>query len=153
MTCGAVRPVAPAGMEVGTLSWIVRFHGPRSSIGFSLIRPEILHLGCDGVGGGREAENRVQASGASYPSDMGLHTGLSGPVLHPPRGVQANDPGVVAGVRCDRREPAAGTAAGGARPRRPAPAGRLRQPPGRSPVHTGMAGEQGDAPCTAPEGR
>lgn len=78
---GRVNAVAPAGMTVEIQPWLVRFSGERFSIGFSLVRPEILHLGWDGVGGGRAGANRVQGSGALFQGGMGLFTGQSGPLL------------------------------------------------------------------------
>lgn len=77
LKCGELSPTAPAGMEVEILPWMVKFSGPRFSIGLSLIRPEILHLGWDGVGGQRAAENRVRAWGSAYVAERAL----SGPVL------------------------------------------------------------------------
>ncbi len=79
---GPVKAEAPAGMEVDAQPWQVQFRGKRFSIGFSLIRPEILHLGWDGTGSGRVGENRVHNRigwGAGY------FTGHSGPVLRQAR--------------------------------------------------------------------
>jgi hypothetical protein len=78
---GAVHPAAPAGMDVQALPWLVLFRGKRLSIGFSLIRPEILHLGWDGTGSGRAGENRAHCQRSA-----GFYTGLSGPVLRTARG-------------------------------------------------------------------
>ena len=78
---GTLHPSAPAGMTVEMLPWSVRFSSECFSIGFSLLRPEILHLGWDGVGGKRAGENRVQASYAAFQSGAGLFSGLSGPLL------------------------------------------------------------------------
>ncbi|OPZ87821.1 MAG: hypothetical protein BWY76_00274 [bacterium ADurb.Bin429] len=86
LTVGTVRASAPLGMKVEVLPWMVRFESSALSIGFSLIRPEILHLGWDGVGGNRAEENRVCASAALSQGGMGLYTGLSGPLLRTARG-------------------------------------------------------------------
>lgn len=82
LTVGAVQPQAPAGMAVEALPWMVLFRGPRFSIGFSLRRPEIVHLGFDGVGGSRAGENRVCGK-SPLTADVG---GISGPVLRTARG-------------------------------------------------------------------
>lgn len=82
LALGALEPTAPTGMEVEALPWMVRFAGPRFSVGFSLIRPEILHLGWDSVGGTCAAENRARLGGSL--SEHGM--GLSGPVLRTARG-------------------------------------------------------------------
>ncbi len=86
LTVGTVRATAPRGMTVEALPWMVRFQSSALSIGFSLMRPEILHLGWDGVGGSRAAENRARASAASCQGGMGLYSGLSGPLLRTARG-------------------------------------------------------------------
>ncbi len=78
---GTVQASAPAGMGVEVLPWIVKFQSDKFSIGFSMIRPEILHLGWDGTGSGRAGDNRVFRTRSA-----GLYTGLSGPVLRTFRG-------------------------------------------------------------------
>jgi len=74
---GTINAQAPAGMEVDVQPWLVLFRGTRFSIGFSLIRPEILHLGWDGTESGRAGENRVSKQLRA----LGTDTGHSGPVL------------------------------------------------------------------------
>ncbi len=86
LTKGAVEPTAPAGMTTEITPWLVRFAGERFSIGFSLVRPELLHLGWDGVGGPRATENRLRATGVAQAGGLGWFTGLSGPVLRTARG-------------------------------------------------------------------
>jgi hypothetical protein len=83
---GALNPAAPEGMTVESLPWLVRFNSERFSIGFSLVRPELLHLGWDGVGGARAKENRVRTSSAAFQGGAGLFTGLSGPMLRTAQG-------------------------------------------------------------------
>ncbi len=78
---GAVRPRAPTGMVVETLPWMVVFHGPALSVGFSLRRPEMLHMGWDGTGSGRASRNRLHANVG--PDLLG---GQSGPILRTYRG-------------------------------------------------------------------
>lgn len=74
---GRVDARPPAGMTVDVQPWKVLFSGDRFSIGFSLVRPEILHLGWDGTGSGRAAENRAHLKAGGY-------LGFNGPVLRLP---------------------------------------------------------------------
>ncbi len=78
---GSICPAAPEKMTVEQLPWLVKFCSEKFSIGFSLVRPEILHLGWDGVGGNRAGENRVRASSAGFQGGQGLFSGQSGPIL------------------------------------------------------------------------
>ncbi|OPZ24776.1 MAG: hypothetical protein BWZ02_02759 [Lentisphaerae bacterium ADurb.BinA184] len=80
LKAGTVAATAPAGMTVEAQPWLVLFRGPTFSVGFSLIRPEILHLGWDGTGSGRAGENRVYRARSA-----GLYTGLSGPLVRTAR--------------------------------------------------------------------
>ena len=68
---GPIRPEAPRGMKVEQFPWMMLFRGRRFTIGFSLVRPQIVHLGWDGTGSGRANEPRVVRSAAL--------AGLSGP--------------------------------------------------------------------------
>ena len=83
LRAGAIRPVAPAGMTVEALPWMVLFRGERLSLGFSLIRPELPHLGWDGTGSGRAGENRLHTR---VRGGYGFFHGQSGPVLRTFRG-------------------------------------------------------------------
>ena len=78
---GALDATAPTGIVVEMQPWMAMFRSKTFSIGFSLIRPEILHFGWDGVGGERAGENRVLTRSLGN-----LFTGLSGPVLRAPAG-------------------------------------------------------------------
>lgn len=80
---GPVEPVAPIGMEATIDASKVLFRGPRLSVGFSLYRPLLLHLGWDDLGGGRADLNRLLVTRSIVQTDMRivLLAGLSGPVL------------------------------------------------------------------------
>jgi len=80
---GPIEPVAPAGMEVTVDASKVLFRGPRLSVGFSLYRPMLLHLGWDDLGEGRADLNRLLVTRSIVLTDMRivLLGGLSGPVL------------------------------------------------------------------------
>ena len=83
LTVDAVQAVAPAGMEVDVHPWLILFRSEYFTMGFSLLRPEILHLGWDGTGSGRAAENRLYNRVQGF---SGLFTGQSGPILRTMRG-------------------------------------------------------------------
>lgn len=74
---GVIRPEAPVGMTVENLPWMVVFRGPRLSVGFSLRRPQLMHLGWDGTASGQSNDNRI-STGRTV---SGLYTGPNGPVL------------------------------------------------------------------------
>ncbi len=78
---GTLAPRAPAGMTVELTPWLVRFDGPRFTVGFSLLRPLIMHLGWDALGT-RAGENRVGTSPG--PAMSGLFGCQSGPALRLP---------------------------------------------------------------------
>ena len=74
-----VDPRAPEGMSVKLGGNQVRFFGERFSVGFSLQRPMITHMGWDAIGakaGDNLIRNRVDMLHASYPAHS---ASLSGP--------------------------------------------------------------------------
>ncbi len=73
----ACRPTAPRGMTVEQTPLMLRFTGPRLSVGFSLLRPLLMHLGWDALGQGQAAHNRLGAR--QVLNNAG--SGLSGPLL------------------------------------------------------------------------
>lgn len=80
---GAIVPAAPAGMTVKTDGRMVLFRGPKLSVGFSLNRPMLLHLGWDELGQGRADLNRLLVT-RTFMGPAGrivLLGGLTGPVL------------------------------------------------------------------------
>ncbi len=74
------NPVAPKGMEVVDRPEMLLFKGERLSIGFSLKRPILMHLGWDGVESGEASSNRLLLSNALMGAAP-THGGLSGPML------------------------------------------------------------------------
>lgn len=75
---GIMHPVAPVGMTVEHHPWGVFFRGERFTVGFSLRRPELLHLGWDGTDSGRAAENRLYLRACTQPA---FTVTQNGPVL------------------------------------------------------------------------
>jgi len=80
---GKVAPIAPLGMEVEVDARMVLFRGKKLTVGFSLHRPILLHLGWDDLGEGRADLNRllVTRTWSSSGNRIALLAGLSGPVL------------------------------------------------------------------------
>lgn len=83
----AVRPKAPKGMKVRVLPDRVQFEGKYLSIGFSLRRPMLMHLGWDALGLGQAGNNRLLVSRKR--SVHNVTGGVSGPIL---RTLQADYP-------------------------------------------------------------
>lgn len=76
---GVIRPVAPKAMTVRREPTMLVFASRKLSVGFSLERPMLLHLGWDFFGKGRAGRNRLVASkSALRAATIG---GLSGPSL------------------------------------------------------------------------
>ena len=75
---GACQPRAPRGMDVVSHPWKVVFRGRKLSVGFSLRRPMLLHLGWDACDAERACQNRLHAGVGGL---SGLFGGQSGPVL------------------------------------------------------------------------
>lgn len=73
---GSLHPVAPKGMQVRERLASLMFEGKRLSVGFSLRRPMITHLGWDALGQGLSSKNRILSS--RKPMQIG---GLSGPLI------------------------------------------------------------------------
>jgi hypothetical protein len=82
LRAGSIKPAAPRGMRVEQYAGEVRFIGAKLSVGFSLRRPMLLHLGWDGTGAGGDCAgfNRIRRNDAGAPS-FGW---TSGPVLRTP---------------------------------------------------------------------
>lgn len=80
---GQVAPVAPVGMEISIDGSQILFRGSRLSVGFSLHRPMLLHLGWDDLGEGRADLNRLLVTRSIVQTDMRLPLlgGLTGPLL------------------------------------------------------------------------
>lgn len=57
-----IRPRAPRGMKMVLKPYTLTFEGEKLSVGFSLARPLLTHLGWDASGGGRGNVNRLVAS-------------------------------------------------------------------------------------------
>jgi hypothetical protein len=79
LNCGGFRPEAPRGMRVHDLPKMLLFEGEHLSIGFSLRRPMLMHLGWDALGQGQAGNNRLLASRRRQQHD--LTGGMSGPKL------------------------------------------------------------------------
>lgn len=75
---GTVRPEAPEGMKVVERPERVLFLGDRISVGFSLRRPLLLHLGWDALAEGRAKENRLLTARPPY---HGATIAASGPMV------------------------------------------------------------------------
>lgn len=81
---GRVAPVAPTGMTVVDQPTMLLFRGEQLSVGFSLRRPMLMHLGWDAQGGGQAMVNRLTVSRQGGPGAQDPHytlSGFCGPVL------------------------------------------------------------------------
>ena len=74
-----IRPEAPKGMRLQMLPDMVRFEGKYLSIGFSLTRPMLMHLGWDALGQGQANNNRLLV--ARKRTTYNITGGVSGPIL------------------------------------------------------------------------
>ena len=89
LALNTLRPEAPPGMEVVDMPQALLYRGERISVGFSLRRPMLMHLGWDAFGRGHAGENRLAHS--LLPADRTLQHdagggfttlgGLSGPLV------------------------------------------------------------------------
>lgn len=77
----ALRPSAPRGMKIVRTPHMLLFKGKRLSIGFSLIRPVLLHLGWDGCGLTEAGHNRLYGMCGRHPRDINVIGGRSGPLM------------------------------------------------------------------------
>lgn len=77
---GIMRPKAPGGMKVVERPHTIRFEGPRFSVGFSIRRPMLTHLGWDYFERGRTGENRLVATNAAS-FNLTAMGGFSGPMV------------------------------------------------------------------------
>ena len=78
LTRKAIKPSAPQGMRVTDRPDMLLFESDRLSIGFSLIRPIIMHLGWSAYDPSGATRNRVLASQLFGRFDL---CGLSGPMI------------------------------------------------------------------------
>ncbi len=76
---GAVEPTAPAGMTVAERPEMLLFSGDQLSVGFSLRRPLLVHLGWDAHGQGLAGRQRLAF--AKRPGWVESAGGVSGPLL------------------------------------------------------------------------
>ncbi len=74
-------PKAPDGMQVCDLPEMLLFEGKHMSIGFSLRRPMLYHLGWDILGEGQAANNRLLIAKTGPREHAFYGNGLSGPIL------------------------------------------------------------------------
>jgi len=88
LTPGAIRPEASTGMTVIDRPQMLLYQGEHLSVGFSLRRPMLMHLGWEAFGGDHGGENRLAQSllvnRALQHNDGGTFTtptGLSGPLV------------------------------------------------------------------------
>ncbi len=77
---GTINPQAPRGMRVIHHPLMVLFAGERLSVGFSLHRPLLMHLGWDADSGNAAMTNRLMVSRRRDPYYM--LDGFNEPVLH-----------------------------------------------------------------------
>lgn len=79
------RPAAPSGMTVADLPGMLLYKGARLSVGFSLRRPMLMHLGWDAFDRGQAGANRLARDlmlfNIQNRGDGARRTGLSGPLL------------------------------------------------------------------------
>ena len=74
----AVSPRAPRGMSVRQVGQMLLFEGSRLSVGFSLRRPVMLHLGWDSLGKGLAGRNRLSGRRVRFRDQ---NRGVSGPIV------------------------------------------------------------------------
>jgi len=74
-----IHPVAPKGMQVKQLPEMLLFQSKHLSVGFSLRRPLLMHLGWDILGNEQLTPNRLFAS--RQPTGINGICGVSGPIL------------------------------------------------------------------------
>ena len=74
-----INPIAPKGMELFDLPDMLLYKGKYFSVGFSLYRPVLMHLGWDIIGGENAHKNRLFAS--RQPQKDKKMGGVSGPLL------------------------------------------------------------------------
>jgi len=73
-----MQPDAPRGMHVRDLPHMLLFEGKRISVGFSLRRPLLMHLGWDALAAGQAPNSRLLASRMP---DASAACAFAGPVL------------------------------------------------------------------------
>jgi len=81
LTVGAVAPRAPLGMKVRRHLNTIRFEGKHLSVGFSLRRPLLTHLGWDAAGFGQAVRNRLVTRRLDFPWGPSAANGASGPIV------------------------------------------------------------------------
>jgi hypothetical protein len=78
---GTIRPRPPKGMKIAERPFMIRYEGPRFSVGFSTRRPMLTHLGWDYFERGHAGENRMLATNAAS-FNLAAMGGFSGPMVH-----------------------------------------------------------------------
>lgn len=80
LRAGKFEPAAPDGMRVVQRPNMLLFMGSYLSIGFSMRRPMLMHLGWDASGSGRASLNRVRVSRTGW-NKFAMIGGASGPIF------------------------------------------------------------------------
>ena len=84
LKAGAVTPRAPRGMTVRKHLHSIVFEGKNLSVGFSLRRPVITHLGWDAEGFGQAGRNRAVTRRLDAFLNLSPAAGASGPIVRTP---------------------------------------------------------------------
>lgn len=79
LVAGEIAPAAPRGMSVSRQPFMLLYEGDQLSVGFSLTRPMLMHLGWDAHGQGRSGAQRLLA--ARRAGMLNMLGGCSGPLL------------------------------------------------------------------------
>ena len=79
LSVAGLAPAAPQGASIVRRPDMLLFESDRLSVGFSLIRPMLMHLGWDAHAQGRASQSRLLASRTM--GRLGAMGGLSGPLL------------------------------------------------------------------------
>lgn len=81
LTALTINPQAPEGMRIRHTPEMLLFEGDSLSVGFSLKRPMLMHLGIDVLGEDQASNNRLLASRGIELQGLSLIGSISGPVL------------------------------------------------------------------------
>jgi hypothetical protein len=84
---GAIAPAAPTGMTVTHMPHLLTYRSEQLHVGFSLVRPTLLHLGFDVEGQGHADTNRLLTY--RHYNQREVFGGLTGPLL---RTLDADNP-------------------------------------------------------------
>lgn len=80
LAVGQVSPAPPRGMRLIDRPEMLLYAGKKLSVGFSLRRPMLMHLGWDALGRGGSSFNRLKVSRQRDPNSYTM-AGFNGPVL------------------------------------------------------------------------